>query len=71
MSGDDRDHRNQYLIRVRLLWREELLALMRERFLRGDEGEHFDYASRCDNNPKFDDIEQESRDAEERWFDED
>ena len=51
--------------------REELLALMRERFLRGDEGEHFDYGSRCDNNPKFDDIEQESRDAEERWFDED
>ena len=44
--------------------REELLVDAK-RFLRGDEGEHLDYGSRCDNNPKFDDIEQESRDAEE------
>ena len=51
--------------------REEMLVVMRERFLRGDEAEHFDYAARCDNNERYDDIEQQSRDMEERWFDED
>ena len=50
--------------------REELLTVMRERFLAGEEGEYFEYAT-CDNNPRYDDIEQEARDAEERWFDED
>ena len=49
--------------------REELLRIMRERFLAGDEHEHFDYARRCDNNPAYDDHEQAARDAEERWFD--
>ena len=51
--------------------RDELLHVMRERFLRGDEGAHFDYAARCDNDPKYDDIDQQSRDAEDAWFDQD
>lgn len=51
--------------------RETLMDVMRERFMRGDESPHFDYAARCDHNPALDDLEQESRDAEERWFDED
>ena len=51
--------------------RQELLSLMRERFLSGEEKEFFDYDRLCDNNPGFDDIEQEGRDEEERWFDDD
>jgi hypothetical protein len=47
------------------------VVLMRERFLSGEEAAHFDYANLCDNNPRFDDLEQEAREAEERWFDED
>ena len=49
--------------------REELLKIMRERFLSGLEAEYFDYGRLCDHNPCYDDIEQEGRDAEERWFD--
>jgi hypothetical protein len=51
--------------------RDELLKVMRERFLSGEEREYFDYATFCDNISRFDDIEQESRDAEEAWFDDD
>jgi len=51
--------------------REELLRIMRERFIAGEEHEHFDYAGQCDNETRFDDIETMGRDAEERWFDED
>jgi len=51
--------------------REELVRIMRERFLAGDEHRHYDYGARCDNNPDFDDHVQQARDAEERWFDED
>jgi len=51
--------------------REELMRIMRERFLAGDDHAFFDYATRCDNNLEFDDHEQEARDAEERWFDDD
>ena len=51
--------------------RDELLKVMRERFLNGEEREHFDYATFCDNISRFDDIEQESRDAEDAWFDDD
>ena len=51
--------------------RDELLAVMRERFLNGEEAEYFDYDRVCDNNLRYDDIEQEGRDAEEAWFDDD
>jgi hypothetical protein len=51
--------------------REELLRLMRERFLDGMEADFYDYEGLSDNNPRFDDVEQQARDAEERWFDED
>ena len=51
--------------------REELLALMKDRFVRGDEAAHFDYAALCDHNLRYDDLEQEARDAEDRYFDED
>ena len=51
--------------------REELLRQMRERFLRGEEHDWFDYASLCDLNPHYDDLDQEGRDEEERWFDDD
>ena len=51
--------------------REELLTVMRQRFLRGEEAAFFDYATLCDNNPGLDDLQQEARDAEERYFDED
>ena len=49
--------------------RDELLQVMKDRFLRGDESAHFDYAALCDNNPRYDDLEQQARDAEDRYFD--
>ena len=51
--------------------RDELLRIMRERFLAGEEHAFYDYSARCDNNPEYDDHQQQSRDAEERWFDDD
>ena len=69
LSQQDRKHAalQHRVQRTRL----ELMAIMRERFLAGEEHEFFEYSSRCDNNPRYDDIEQESRDAEARYFDED
>ena len=37
----------------------------------GEDHEHYDYERQCDHNPSYDDIEQQGRDEEERWFDDD
>ncbi|KAL1508482.1 hypothetical protein AB1Y20_004583 [Prymnesium parvum] len=50
--------------------REEFVRLMRERFLNGEDCAFFDYPA-VDDNERYDDTEQQSRDAEERWFDDD
>mmetsp|Transcript_18117 Transcript_18117/g.30263 ORF Transcript_18117/g.30263 Transcript_18117/m.30263 type:complete len:298 (+) Transcript_18117:91-984(+) len=50
--------------------REVLLQTMRERFIDGLDSDWFDYRQ-VDNNAEYDDLEKESRDAEERWFDAD
>ena len=51
--------------------REELMSIMRERFIAGDDAQFYDYGRMCDENADYDDVEQQARDAEERWFDAD
>ena len=41
---------------------------MRERFLSGEDAPFFDYST-VDGDERYDDTEQQGRDAEERWFD--
>jgi len=48
--------------------RDGFIAMMKERFLAGLDGEWFDYA-KVDLNEAYDDVEQRGRDEEERWFD--
>uniref|UniRef100_A0A7S0LR88 CCD97-like C-terminal domain-containing protein n=1 Tax=Coccolithus braarudii TaxID=221442 RepID=A0A7S0LR88_9EUKA len=49
--------------------RELLLQAMKERFLSGADALWFDYAT-VDGNAAYDDLEQQSRDAEDQYFDE-
>ena len=48
--------------------RVELLEAMKRRFLDGEDA--FDY-SEIDAHSGYDDLQQEGRDLEERWFDDD
>eukprot|EP00055_Hartaetosiga_balthica_P003252 m.7119 g.7119 ORF g.7119 m.7119 type:complete len:290 (+) comp2711_c0_seq1:142-1011(+) len=48
--------------------KQEFLQLMKERFLRGDDTDFFDYST-VDSNPRYDDVAQMTQDAEDEWFD--
>ena len=54
----------------RLRLRREFVEMMQERFLRGEDGEFFDYST-VDDDPDLDDLDQVSREAEEAYFDAD
>ena len=49
--------------------REELLSIMKKRFLDGKDSDFVDYAG-IDSNSSLDDLKQIQQDAEDRWFDE-
>lgn len=48
---------------------DELIRLMHERFLRGDDHEFFDYKE-VDENENYDDRRQKELNDEEKWFEE-
>lgn len=51
----------------RLRLRREFVEMMKERFLRGDDAEFFNYAV-IDQDPDLDDLEAVGREAEEAYF---
>ena len=50
--------------------REDLVEAMRARFMNGEDGAWFDYSA-VEADARYDDLEQQARDAEEAWFDDD
>ncbi len=49
---------------------DELIRIMHQRFLNGEDTKYFNYAQEVDNNPKYDHQKQIDQDEEDRWFDE-
>ncbi|KAJ3007807.1 UNVERIFIED_CONTAM: Coiled-coil domain-containing protein 97 [Siphonaria sp. JEL0065] len=68
-TGNDEPHED-VSIEERGILRQELVKIMKERFLDGKDGEFFDY-SFVDDNSELDDMEAVTRDVQERYFDQD
>ncbi|CAF2558917.1 unnamed protein product [Rotaria sp. Silwood2] len=66
-DNDNDENENKYSSTERNLYRQEFLAMQKERFLNGEDS-NIDYTS-IDNNENLDDIKIRERDEEEKYFD--
>ncbi|CAF1168239.1 unnamed protein product [Rotaria sordida] len=66
-SDDDDENEQKYSSTEKNLYRQEFLAIQKEKFLNGEDS-NIDYTS-IDNNENLDDIKIRERDEEEKYFD--